>query len=74
MPTFSLPTLSNASFHDGTPISVGDECVPVVFVVDSNGKTVSAQGSPITISSSATPSFVSSAPAKEPRSEGSGGT
>jgi hypothetical protein len=47
MPTFSLPTLTASVFSDGTVISPGATCIPVVFVVDSNGKTVSFRGSPV---------------------------
>lgn len=49
MPTFSLPALSNSLFYDGTPVRANDICVPVLFLVDANGKISSVQGDPITI-------------------------
>lgn len=49
MPTFSLPALSNNLFYDGTPVRANDVCVPVLFLVDANGKISSVQGGPIVI-------------------------
>ena len=64
MPTYSLPTLTASVFYDGTPIADGDECVPVVFVVDSNGKTASVQGALLEVQ--AAPPAPSFAPSSTP--------
>lgn len=73
MPTFSLPTLTASVFSDGTAIADGDTCVPVVFVVDSNGKTASAQGPPIVVQvAPPAPSFAPSS--TPPTGPGSGGS
>eukprot|EP00873_Tetraselmis_striata_P027015 jgi/Tetstr1/447279/TSEL_034716.t1 len=41
--------MSNATFFDGTPLAPNDVCVPMILVVDSNGKMASYRGNPITV-------------------------
>ena len=49
MPTFNIGQLSSGVYYDGTPVRPNQSVVPVLLVVDSNGKTASLKGDPITI-------------------------
>eukprot|EP00873_Tetraselmis_striata_P027108 jgi/Tetstr1/447372/TSEL_034809.t1 len=49
MPVIPVPAMSNATFFDGTPLAANDVCVPMILIVDSNGKMASYRGNPITL-------------------------
>lgn len=54
MPTFTLPDLSATNFVDGAQINPGDECFPVLLVLDSNGKGVRFDGPSIKVTAATT--------------------
>lgn len=49
MPLFNIGQLSSGVYYDGKQIRPNDSVVPVLLVVDGNGKTASLKGDPITI-------------------------
>lgn len=49
MPSFSVPSMSIDKFSNNTMISPGDEVVPILLVVDGDGKTASITGDTIKI-------------------------
>lgn len=58
MPTFSVPALSNTVFFDGTPLGPNDVCIPMILVVDANGKIASYRGNPVTLQDVVDPEVV----------------
>lgn len=74
MPTFSLPELSAEKFADGTAITPGAECHPVLLVVDSNGKAVRFDGNQITVPDATTSFSAHGGAAPEVTGPGSGGS
>eukprot|EP00873_Tetraselmis_striata_P026898 jgi/Tetstr1/447162/TSEL_034599.t1 len=49
MPVIPVPAMSNATFFDGTPLAPNDVCVPMILVVDGNGKIASYRGNTVTM-------------------------
>ena len=56
MPFVVIPSVSNNFYHDGEPVSVNDDTVPVLVITDANGKSTVMQGS-VRISDVTPPAF-----------------
>ena len=59
MPTFSVPALSASQLIDGTPLGPNQTVVPVMLVVDANGKIASFRGAEITLADVVAPTISS---------------